>query len=140
MTEQLLDLIPQVIAVILSALTIILTAGKTKIGKAIADKFGEGLAGDALSYAASIALELVLEAMQTTTDELKKALADGKISKEEYENGLSQVKEHVLERLQELTIGKFLKAGIAKDAAHALAINNGLVESAVKKAKPVNPT
>ena len=113
---------------------------QTKTGKAIKDKFDNEAVGAGLSWAANLAFEMVTAAMQTEVELLKKHLADGKVTQEEYAEQLAAIKAVVLKELQEATVGKLLGGAVAPSQVQFEALTDRLVESAVKKAKSVNPT
>jgi len=133
------QIVPQLIALVGAALALLVVAVRTKAGKAIAEKMGNDAVGSALQWASNLAFELVLAAVQTEVEQLKKDLADGKVTSEEYKAQLARVKAAVMAKLSEMTMGRLLSSGAAKSVAEVSVIAGDLVESAVVKAKALEP-
>jgi hypothetical protein len=140
MKEQFLnEVLPQLIALAGTAITMLIIFLKSKVGKAIQEKAGSSALGGALNWGANLAFELVMAANQTQVDGIKKAMGDGKLTKEEYDAILRDTKSAVLAKLQEATLGKYISAGVAKTVEQALSLNSDLIESAIAKNKPAVP-
>lgn len=129
--------LPPLIEIIGVALLLLFAFLKTKAGKALTEKVDNEAISSALRYTTNIAFEIVSAALQTGGDELKKNLADGKITDEECKEGLAKIKEASLKKLQEATIGRLLSSGAAESIEKAKELTDDLLESAVKKTKIV---
>jgi len=134
------DILPQFITLLGTAIGVLIMLLKSKAGKALTEKWGSEGVGHAARWASDLAFELVMAGMQTTAKELNAALADGKITQEEYDIGQKRLKDAIVTKLQDATVGRLLGSGTVKTALEALSLNRDLVESAVKKAKAIqNP-
>lgn len=114
---------------------------KTKAGKGLTKSLENDAARKASVFASNTMFELALAALETMVKPAKKALADGKITGQEYNAILSTAKEGVLSKGKALTIDRLLGSGSAPTEAHAIEFLSDKIEAALPgvKSASVNP-
>ncbi len=129
---------PPLIQILVVGLGLALAWSKSGLKNLIANKVSSEKGQAALIYVTDVVYALVLEAQQTSVDELKKAYADGKMTQEELVAGLAEVKKRVLGKAKQLTFGRLLNA-FNLDPYQAETLLNAKVEAAVKTIQPTTP-
>jgi hypothetical protein len=114
-----------------------LAYAKTAIGKWIKNKADNEAVRGAMEWVNELVFDEVSAASQTAIRELKKALSDGKVTKEEYEAGKKKIKEEVLQRLSDKTIGRLLGSGAADTTAKAVEMLDKKIESVIPRTKTI---
>jgi hypothetical protein len=134
--QQLMQtVVPALITVIGVAVPLLVAWLKGKTGRLIRANIQEGLAQKALLAANGVIMDLVGEASQTAVREAKAALADGKISDQEYRDALARIKQDIITKAWSQTGGKLLGSGAVSSEVHGLTTLAAKVEAAVPLAK-----
>lgn len=139
MDELIAKLAPQFVELIVLVLGALVLAGKTKLTDYIKAKHANATVEGALLWVNEVVWACVAEANQTVVAGAKAALADGKISKEEYDKQLAEVKRAVAAKATEMTFAKVKDVFGYQIHAQALPLIEAKVEQAVAGTK-ANPT
>ena len=128
-------LVPTLVLSALAAVAVAAAWLQSNARRLIAAHASNATMAGALSWLAEVALTLVQEAEQTAVLELKRALADGTVTRAEYLDALTRVKLQVVLRARELTVGRLVSSlGLSEPQAHELV--SAKVEAAVLQTKP----
>lgn len=131
------DILPDLIKVVGGGLAILLIWLKSKTGKTIrANIKSEGIQ-KAVTWATGIIMDLVGEAAQTLVRGIKQKLADGKITKAECKELLSEVFNGVFNKAKELTMGRLLSSGAAETVSRVDEIITSKIEASVPPVKAI---
>ena len=132
--DQLMQkVVPVLIEALAAAILILLAVWKLKAPQLIAAATDNQYRQAALGYASSLVRALVHRAQATIVDDLKQALADGKITREEYEATLTKLKADILDEVFVQTVGRFKGAGVLEGEVRR--IIDAKIEAEVPTAK-----
>jgi uncharacterized membrane protein len=132
-------LLEQVVPQLMTLLGLVITAAVVWLKSRTARMIRENVRADGIQkvllWVNGLVLDAVQEASQTTVKGLKKRLADGDLTREEYESLLSEIKVQMLSRLQAETVGRLLSNGAVLSDVAARQLLSQKVEAAVPLAK-----
>lgn len=131
------QILPQLVVIGSILLSAIVVYAKTAVGKWIKGKVENQAIEGALLWVNEAVFDEVAAASQTSVRELKRALADGKITPEEYKMALEKVKSGVIKSLKDKTLGRLLGSGVAATTGEAISMIEAKVEAAVPKTKAI---
>lgn len=134
-TQILSEVMPGLVAAIGGALTLLVVWMRSKTKALIDNKIEHQAVESALNWLNGIVWDAVAAAKQVTVDGLKRDLADGKISKEEYQRLLGEVKAAVVASVLSRAAPKLAGVGIAPAVSDARAIIEDKVEAAIEPVK-----
>ena len=127
----------QIIGSVCGLIGLFIAWSRSNLKKNIDANVANKAANGALEFAVNIVLDLVAAANQTSAEQLKKSLADGKITKEEYAEGLAAIKKAVMDKALALTVGRLIGSGVVSNVVEATGLLDGQVEAAIAGNKPV---
>lgn len=129
------QVVPPLVTAAGLALGILIVWLRSKTAQAIRANIKSESVQKALLWANGLVGDLVGEASQTIVRELKQKLADGKITKAEYREALSNIKDDLLAHLSHLTLGRLIDSGAVANSDDGRALLASKIEAAVPLAK-----
>lgn len=126
-------------SLLIAIITLITTAAawlKSSTGKAIRQRVKNETAASALTWLTGVVFDYVGHAAQVTVAGLKADLADGKVSKEEYENRLKELKDTMVKDLLDAALGRLQSSGAVPDGARGLDIAKGIIDRKIETVLP----
>lgn len=137
MRDAMSQLAPSIIELVIALVALAVGYARSGLRELIAAKTSEGVTRKALLITSDTVMSLVMQAQQTIVSELRKDLADGKITPEEFRNSLRVVRDSVLVAAKGVVGDKLGAAlGISSEAVGELL--EAKIEAAVPVAKSVS--
>jgi hypothetical protein len=130
------EYLPPLLIAIITLLTTAAAWLKSSTGKAIRQRVKNETAASALTWLTGVVFDYVGHAAQVTVAGLKADLADGKVSKEEYENRLKELKDTMVKDLLDAALGRLQSSGAVPDGARGLDIAKGIIDRKIETVLP----
>ena len=129
------QVVPQLIVAVGIALPLLIVWLRSKTAKMIRDNVKNEALQKALLWANGLVMDMVGAAQQTSVKKLKRDLADGTVTKEEYTKSMAEIKREMLTKLSDLTVGRLLSTGAAATTAKVVTMLSEKIEAAIPLAK-----
>ncbi len=131
------EYLPELLAAVGSGVAAMLLWARSAINKLISSKTKSNLLQSALVFVNDVVFSIVSDVNQRIVKDARRALADGKITKEEYKSMLKSAKKTALLRAKNLALNS-LSDGTGLNDRQAGELLDAKIEDAVVRMKP-NP-